>query len=195
MRCFSQDHRVVGYVPPMVGDLDYAHNSEEIFQGSILYNDEMYSVRITQSPPSGQEKDGLDQAEGGPDTDDAVINDRLSAQKLVDSDNDDEGSQVDRDEERELPKTFQKAKPFGEHRENKFTSTLRRLSTIRKRNKTKRKEVKDKCEDHDDSSAEFSSTPPPPPPPFMHLTEVGRRPSSTTSRDSEGEALTSGYFR
>jgi hypothetical protein len=176
----------------MVGDLNYVHNSEEIFQGSILYNDEMYSVRITQSPPSGNDKDGLDQAEGGNDDDGEGISDRLYAQKLADSDNEDGGSQVDRDEERELPKTFQKAKPFGEHRENKFTSTLRRLSTIRKRNKTKRKKVNDKSDDHDDSSAEFSSTPPPP---FMHLTEFGRRPSSTTSRDSEGEALTSGYFR
>lgn len=35
------------------------------------------------------------------------------------------------DEERELPKTFTKARPFSEQRENKFTSTLRRLSTVR----------------------------------------------------------------
>jgi hypothetical protein len=35
------------------------------------------------------------------------------------------------DEERELPKTFTKARPFSEQRESKFTSTLRRLSTVR----------------------------------------------------------------
>ena len=46
-------------------------------------------------------------------------------------------------------------------RENKFTSTLRRLSTVRKRNKTKRKEQKDKHDDNDESSAEVVATPPP----------------------------------
>lgn len=177
-------------MPQNVVDLEYSSNSEEIFQGSILYNDEMYSVRITQSPATNQEIDGLEQAEGG---DEAALSGKLSGQQLVESDNEEDGNaQVDKDEDRELPKTFNKAKPFGEHRENKFTSTLRRLSTIRKRNKTKRKEIKERTEDHEESSAEYSSTPPPP---FMHLSDVGRRPSSTTSKDSEGEALTSGYFR
>merc|ERR1712051_976618 len=53
---------------------------------------------------------------------------------------DDEGGDEEEDLEEEVPspiRTFTKAKPLPE-RENKFTSTLRRLSTVRKRNKTKR---------------------------------------------------------
>ncbi len=99
------------------------------------------------------------------------------------------------DEERELPRTFAKARPS----ENKFTSTLRRLSTVRKRNKTKRKEQKgDKThDDNDESSVEVASTPPPPPSTCgaAVVDSMARRPSSTTSRESEAEALTSGYFR
>ena len=100
------------------------------------------------------------------------------------------------DEERELPRTFTKARPS----ENKFTSTLRRLSTVRKRNKTKRKEQKgDKAhDDNDESSVEVASTPPPPPSTCGAAvvdSSMARRPSSTTSRESEAEALTSGYFR
>lgn len=171
-----------------MSDLEYTPNSEEIFQGSILYNDEMYSVRITQSPSSHQDNLALGQAEVG---DEAILSKSLPGHQLVESD-EDKNSPDDRDEERELPKAFQKAKPFGERKENKFTSTLRRLSTIRRKSKNKRKEIKDKTDNHENSSAEFSSTPPLP---FMHLSDVVRKTPSTTSRDSEGEALTSGYFR
>ena len=41
------------------------------------------------------------------------------------------------------PRAYSKAKPLGD-RENRFTSTLRRLSTVRKRNKTKRQRGADK---------------------------------------------------
>ena len=100
--------------------------------------------------------------------------------------------EVDDDEEEEVPsppRTFTKARPLSE-RENKFTSTLRRLSTVRKRNKAKRqKGQKDqKCEmaSNGDSGIEAPVTTP----------SGELRPASTTSRESEGEAaLTSGYFR
>ena len=94
----------------------------------------------------------------------------------------------DEDEEEEVPsppRTFTKAKPLPE-RENKFTSTLRRLSTVRKRNKNKRKSKEKEMASNGDSGIEAVTTP---------SSSHDLRPSSTTSRESEAEALTSGYFR
>ena len=84
------------------------------------------------------------------------------------------------------PRTFTKAKPLPE-RENKFTSTLRRLSTVRKRNKTKRKSAAAKEKESNGESGIEPGT--------HACTPSDLRPSSTTSRESEGEVLTSGYFR
>lgn len=186
-------------MPTIANDLDCAHNSEDIFHGSVLYNEKMFSVQVTRSPspPSSSScpvADGLDKAEGG---DQLAPSDRLEVQKHAESDNDDNNgglSDVDLDE---LPKTFHKARPFSEHRENKFTSTLRRLSTVRKRTKMKRRDMRDKYDDHDDSSVEatLTTTSMSQPPHSSRIPEVLRRASSTTSRDSEIEALTSGYLR
>ena len=83
---------------------------------------------------------------------------------------------------------FTKAKPLPD-RENKFTSTLRRLSTVRKRNKTKRKSTTSREKEPnwqsgtEPGSCISTSTPP------------DLRPSSTTSKESENEVQTSGYFR
>lgn len=71
-------------------------------------------------------------------------------------------------------------------KENKFTSTLRRLSTVRKRNKSKRKEKMDRSfmEQEVSEVGEIGTSP----------GGNGVRPSSTTSRESEAEVVTSGYF-
>jgi hypothetical protein len=183
-------------VPTNVTDLDYAQNSGDIFQDSIVYNEKMYSVQVTRSPspppsPSCPVAESLHQAEGGNTN---PRSDRLDVHKLTESDTEENNggsSEVDRDE---LPKSLQKARLLSEHRENKFTSTLRRLSTVRKRNKMKRKEARDRYDEHDDSSVEASAAVQQPPN-STHIPEVMRRGSSTTSRDSEIEALTSGYFR
>ena len=82
------------------------------------------------------------------------------------------------------PWFFTQAKPLPE-RENKFTSTLRRLSTVRKRNKTKRKQKE--RESNGDGSGFEPGTP--------GCTPSDLRPSSTTSRESDGGVETSGYFR
>ena len=102
---------------------------------------------------------------------------------------DEAGDEEDLEEDVPLPpRTFTKAKPLPD-RENKFTSTLRRLSTVRKRNKTKRKSAPTKENDYyGESGAEPEAYIPAYAPSDM-------RPSSTTSRESETEVLTSGYFR
>ena len=100
------------------------------------------------------------------------------------------------------PRTFTKARPLSE-RENKFTSTLRRLSTVRKRNKQKRKtKERDMASNGDSSGIEAASVGGASGNPAETSGTSGNtsiqelRPSSTTSRESEGEAaLTSGYFR
>eukprot|EP00095_Tigriopus_kingsejongensis_P007849 maker-scaffold62_size438377-snap-gene-2.12 protein:Tk07849 transcript:maker-scaffold62_size438377-snap-gene-2.12-mRNA-1 annotation:"double c2-like domain-containing protein beta-like" len=80
-----------------------------------------------------------------------------------------------------------KAKALADKSENKFTSTLRRLSTVRKRNKSKRKEKMDRSfMEQEVSEVGELGTPAP--------GGNGVRPSSTTSRESEGEMVTSGYF-
>ena len=108
------------------------------------------------------------------------------------------GENLEDDDEEEVPsppaasKLYSKAKPLPE-KENKFTSTLRRLSTVRKRNKSKRKckdkEMTSNGSTQGDSGIEAVTTP-------SSSHDHGMRPSSTTSKESEGEAaLTSGYFR
>ena len=98
---------------------------------------------------------------------------------------------IEDDEEEEVPSPppRAKAKPLPE-KENKFASTLRRLSTVRKRNKHKKKYAnhghRDNGASNGDSGIEGVTTP-------SSIHEV--RPSSTTSRESDAEALTSGYFR
>ena len=82
---------------------------------------------------------------------------------------------------------FYKAKPLPE-RENKFTSTLRRLSTVRKRNKTKRKNAAAKEKESNGDGSGFEPGTP-------GCTPSDLRPSSTTSRESDGGVETSGYFR
>mgnify|MGYP001180528489 FL=1 len=79
------------------------------------------------------------------------------------------------------------AKPLPE-RENKFTSTLRRLSTVRKRNKTKRKNAAAKEKESNGDGTGFEPGTP-------GYTPSDLRPSSTTSRESDGGVETSGYFR
>ena len=73
-------------------------------------------------------------------------------------------------------------------RENKFTSTLRRLSTVRKRNKTKRKNAAAKEKESNGDGTGFEPGTP-------GYTPSDLRPSSTTSRESDGGVETSGYFR
>ena len=73
-------------------------------------------------------------------------------------------------------------------RENKFTSTLRRLSTVRKRNKTKRKNAAAKEKESNGDGSGFEPGTP-------GCTSSDLRPSSTTSRESDGGVETSGYFR
>lgn len=96
----------------------------------------------------------------------------------------------------DTPRTYNKAKPLAE-RENKFTSTLRRLSTVRKRNKSKKK-LKDKESSNGSTATNADSeaaTTPSSTHDFATAANSGNvRPSSTTSRDSDTEALTSGYF-
>ena len=82
---------------------------------------------------------------------------------------------------------FTQAKPLPE-RENKFTSTLRRLSTVRKRNKTKRKNAAAKEKESNGDGSGFEPGTP-------GCTPSDLRPSSTTSRESDGGVETSGYFR
>ena len=95
--------------------------------------------------------------------------------------------------------------PAGDPKENKFTSTLRRLSTVRKNKKAKRKEVDRNLmerefvseEDYEPGGAAAAAGGIP------GMGTVGSsnggfssaRPASTTSRESEGEVVTSGYFR
>ena len=71
--------------------------------------------------------------------------------------------------------------------------------TCRKRNKTKRKEQKDKHDENDESSVEVVATPTTATTTTITTASIvvdsSQRPSSTTSRESEAEALTSGYFR
>ena len=94
------------------------------------------------------------------------------------------------EEEVPSPPPRAKAKPWPE-KENKFASTLRRLSTVRKKNKNKKKfrDNKDFASNGGDSGIENATVTTP-----SSIHEAGR-PSSTTSRESDAEALTSGYFR
>ena len=96
------------------------------------------------------------------------------------------------EEEVPSPPPRAKAKPLPE-KENKFASTLRRLSTVRKKNKHKKKfqtSTRDNKEftSNGDSGIENAVTTP-------SSIHEAVRPSSTTSRESDAEALTSGYFR
>jgi len=113
----------------------------------------------------------------------------------------------DDEREEEVPspplRHYNKAKPMPE-KENKFTSTLRRLSTVskaknnwmrlldkKKKNKTKRKskekEMASNGSNQGDSGIEAVTTP-------SSVHDQSMRPSSTTSRESEADAVTSGYF-
>ena len=97
--------------------------------------------------------------------------------------------ELEYEEEVPSPPPRAKAKPWPE-KENKFASTLRRLSTVRKKNKHKKKfrDNKDFASNGGDSGIENAVTTP------SSINEAVR-PSSTTSRESDAEALTSGYFR
>lgn len=98
--------------------------------------------------------------------------------------------ELEYEEEVPSPPPRAKAKPWPE-KENKFASTLRRLSTVRKKNKNKKKfrDNKDFASNGGDSGIENATVTTP-----SSIHEAGR-PSSTTSRESDAEALTSGYFR
>ena len=100
--------------------------------------------------------------------------------------------ELEDEEEVPSPPPRAKAKPLPE-KENKFASTLRRLSTVRKKNKHKKKfqtSTRDNKEftSNGDSGIENAVTTP-------SSIHEAVRPSSTTSRESDAEALTSGYFR
>ena len=97
--------------------------------------------------------------------------------------------ELEYEEEVPSPPPRAKAKPWPE-KENKFASTLRRLSTVRKKNKHKKKfrDNKDFASNGGDSGIENAVTTP-------SSIHEAVRPSSTTSRESDAEALTSGYFR
>lgn len=195
--CFFKEARGF-YVATPVCDVEFHQNSNDVLHSPIQYNEKIFSVQVTQSPSTSPPslnnplQSELPKAEGG-DDDPVVKDSRLQVQSQNDSDNDDENGGCSDEELDELPKTFQKARPFSEQRENKFTSTLRRLSTVRKKSKMKKKEVKDRSDDHDDSSAEIATAATTVFPP-NRIPEI-RRPSSTTSRESDIDALTSGYFR
>ena len=86
-------------------------------------------------------------------------------------------------------KAYNKAKALFGDKENKFTSTLRRLSTVRKKNKCRRKASNESTGSRGDPSDVL-------PEEGQGVAGGGVRPASTTSRESETEGgVTSGYFR
>ena len=90
---------------------------------------------------------------------------------------------------------FMEAVPFpAEKQESKITSTLRRLSVVRRKSKNKMRVNKADAAAKggiEEEKAEGS----PPAAAASAASEAAARPSSTTSRDSENDVVTSGYFR
>ena len=81
----------------------------------------------------------------------------------------------------------------AEKQESKITSTLRRLSVVRRKSKNKMRVNKaDAAKGIEEEKAEGS---PPAAAAASAASEAAARPSSTTSRDSENDVVTSGYFR
>ena len=89
------------------------------------------------------------------------------------------------------------AVPVTAEKESKITSTLRRLSVVRRKSKNKMRPNKADAKGiEEEPQAEASGNPGGPVASASSEAAAGSaRPSSTTSRDSENDVVTSGYFR
>ena len=88
------------------------------------------------------------------------------------------------------------AVPVTAEKESKITSTLRRLSVVRRKSKNKMRPNKADAKGiEEEPNAEGTGGNPTAASASSEAAAGSARPSSTTSRDSENDVVTSGYFR